>query len=93
VETKTADLKEMKAMLAELAAKIDELDAKVHRRHSEVESHMQQIETLQAKHMTAHQMLEQCQKAAHDEWTTLKSGYEELVKDIQEVLVKVAASY
>jgi outer membrane murein-binding lipoprotein Lpp len=90
---KTTDIKEMEAKLEQLATKIKEVDAKVHRKHSEIKSHIEEVETLQAKHKTAREMLDQCEKATHEEWTTLKSGYEELLKDIQAVLSKIASSY
>lgn len=93
METKTLQIEGMETKLKELAANIEKLETKVRKRHAEVETHMEQVGTLLAKHKTAHQRLEELEKATHEEWENLKSGWEEIIKDMQEVLDKLASSY
>jgi ribosomal protein S10 len=91
--TQVANLKEMEKRLKDLASKINDLEDKVKRRHSEAESHMEQVATLQSKHKSAREILEQFEKSTHQELTTLKSGWEEIVKDMQELMDRIASSY
>lgn len=87
------NLKEMEIRLNDLATKITNLEAKIHRRQKEIDGHAEQLVTLRAKHKTAHQMLEQVQNATHEELKNVKSGWEAIIKEMQQVLDKIASSY
>lgn len=93
MEAKAKHLEEMETELKELSSRIERLEAKIRKKHEEVKTHLEEVSDLRAKHRTARERLEQIRKATHDEWDSLKSGWEETVKDMQEALDRVTSRY
>ena len=88
-----AHLNEMENRLKELDSRIKDLEPKVRSKLEHVETHLKEFEDLRAKHKSAHDRLNQIRKETREEWKTLKSGWDEIVKDIQESLDRVASEY
>lgn len=95
METREAHLKEMEARLKKLASRIEYIEARARERHAEIEVHLDQIKKLEEQAKAARKRMEEADvgKAAHEEWEHLKSGWEEIVKDIQKRLNKLARKY
>ncbi len=93
MEMREKHLDEMETRLKELGSRIEHLETKIREKHAEVETHLKHVDDLRAKHKTAHERLQEIRKATHVEWDTVKSGWEETVDDIQNVLDRVASSY
>ena len=93
MDKKATHIEEMENRLKELDAKIGALEKQIQERHSRTEMHLEKVYDLRLKHKNAHERLEEIRKATHEEWENLRSGWEEIIKDMQEVMDRLASEY
>ena len=93
MEAREANVKEMEAKLNDLSKKIAAIEAEVRKRHDDAEARLMRLTELRAKHKTAHEQMEAIRKATREELDYLRSGWEEVVNDIQDALAQMARKY